>query len=45
VLVCTGNLRNVVDYVEVVVYCLMTGITLRLGWSLYENAWNAGLLL
>jgi hypothetical protein len=44
-LMCTGNLRDVVDYVEVVVYCLMSRIALRFWWGLNEDAWYASLLL
>jgi hypothetical protein len=40
-----SDLRDIVDDVEVVVYCLMTRIALCLGRSLNKDAWDACLLL
>jgi hypothetical protein len=40
-----SDLRDIVDDVEVVVYCLMTRIALCLRRSLNEDAWYACLLL
>ncbi len=45
VLMRASDLRDIVDDVEVVVYCLMTRIALCLGRSLNKDAWDACLLL
>ena len=45
VLVSTGDLSDVVDDIEVIVYCLMTRVACRLWRGLDEDAWDACLLL
>jgi hypothetical protein len=44
-LVSTGDLSDVVDDIEVIVYCLMTRVDGRLWRGLDEDAWDACLLL